>query len=372
MKITQHLKLQPNTNLNMPTRETRSISVEILVKRSDPKNVKHNRIEISSTFQRGDEETGVWNKKDKFKFLDSMLKSFPVGLITLVIVYIKNVMRTFVLDGGNRMRTLRDILEDELKPDDGVVFSNWDADKKARFKTLSMPVEVVTLEEHEPKHLICDMFSALNTSSKKLTQGELIKALGFLNNYPRIELAKKLSGWFDDDTLDKHITLIRKNWSDIFGGKCKRHKRSEHLKFWLAMINSSMEPAKDERMKRYRTEFEHEHTYHEREFSPEEYQRFVTHITTFLTVMAKVSDKSTFKIKLTIPSITDIALIWGFCIEDSNVTLTSETIIKFYQKCKTNEQLREKVKSIWREGDHKTSMKKIGKVQDFIKKTLAL
>ena len=59
-------------------------------------------IQISSHFQRGDEETGVWDAKRKENYIDSLKKHYPTGILT----FVKDKTRGepwLVLDGGNRL-----------------------------------------------------------------------------------------------------------------------------------------------------------------------------------------------------------------------------------------------------------------------------
>ena len=98
----------------MPRLETnRNLSIMDLVTRLTDPTVygPADSIVIASEFQRGDEETGIWNVKQQRNLVDSVQQNFPIGNITLVkdhesaMAYNEPWM---VLDGGTRARSLRD------------------------------------------------------------------------------------------------------------------------------------------------------------------------------------------------------------------------------------------------------------------------
>ena len=156
-----------------------------------------NGITIESSFQRGDEETGVWTSKFKKSYIDSLQKGYPSGILTFVK---DNKSSTSpldpwkVLDGGNRLRTIRDYLDDKFTDENDKIFSELLPDDRANFNAILVPCQEITIEQKDPDNTIATMFIRLNTKSNPLKHGELFKAHGHRSDVIEIEIAKKIIG----------------------------------------------------------------------------------------------------------------------------------------------------------------------------------
>jgi hypothetical protein len=204
-----------------------------------------NSIEISSDFQRGDEENGVWSSTKNKNFIDSIQKQYPFGLLTFVKDHesvLSNTAPWKVLDGGNRCRAIRDFSQNKITNTSGFSFTDLTTQEQALFTTKNIACEFVTIENSDPPETISDMFNKLNTTGDLLRQGELIKAHGWRKNVHDIELAKAIIGdpWQSDyisnqpDIRDALLT-IRERWVESFGSLGET-KRCDGLKTMTAYI----------------------------------------------------------------------------------------------------------------------------------------
>ena len=73
----------------MPRVEIKNLSIKDICDKLELEgdNYPGEQVIINPAFQRGDEETGVWSKKDKQYFIDSLIQSFPTGIITFIIIF---------------------------------------------------------------------------------------------------------------------------------------------------------------------------------------------------------------------------------------------------------------------------------------------
>jgi uncharacterized FlaG/YvyC family protein len=199
-------------------------------------DLQEGNISITSDFQRGDEETGVWNEKMNIAFIDSLMKGYGIGLITLVRDH--GVKEWKVLDGGNRLRAIRDFIIGKFK---------WNEQKYSelvevgKIDYMTLPCQRLTIEPSDPPDTIAEMFTRLNTSSKNLSAGELCKAHGYRGNILEIEVAKKIVGdkWTNSSVTDARIDAIRERWVSIIG-EITESKRCESLKTIIGYIMSAI------------------------------------------------------------------------------------------------------------------------------------
>lgn len=191
-------------------------------------------ISITSDFQRGDEETGVWNETMEIAFIDSLMKGYGTGLITLVREH--GTTNWKVLDGGNRLRAIRNFINEKFM---------WDEQKYSdlvgSIDHMTLPCQKLTIEPSDPPDTIAEMFTRLNTSSKNLSAGELCKAHGYRGNILEIEVAKKIVGdkWTNSSVTDPRIDAIRERWVSIIG-EITESKRCESLKTMIGYIMSAI------------------------------------------------------------------------------------------------------------------------------------
>jgi len=242
--------------------DTNSISIGNLSKRLAHKGSPYapcDQIAISSDFQRGSEENGVWNNQQKVNYIYSILNCFPTGILTFVKennIDESSYQETWkTLDGGNRYRALRDFIGDKIKitlsandTKHEYLYSELDADTRAHFNTTTIPCQWMIIENDDPIQTVADMFICLNTSSTKLKPGELYKAASWKHSVFEIELAKSIIGkWWitslsDDNTFkdfEKYVEEIKNLWKTIFKSLSET-KRCDTISKIMSLIMSSM------------------------------------------------------------------------------------------------------------------------------------
>jgi Protein of unknown function DUF262 len=127
--------------------------------------IKTNDFDLQPDFQRGE----VWSVPKKRKLIDSILRGWRIPPIH--VIENKNYVDE-VLDGQQRLATIRDFLRDEIKIDgklsplddhilnlDGLKFSQLDADTQRKFKKYS--VTIIRLTEYLPEEP-AELFYRLN------------------------------------------------------------------------------------------------------------------------------------------------------------------------------------------------------------------
>lgn len=192
----------------MPRTTYSTVAIEVFVRRlTDNTIAPHERISIakSTTFNRGNEQDGVWSQRMKADYIDSILKGYPCGQISLVRDY-GNAMNNYaspslILDGANKSRALRDfvagnftvrVIVDEVET--LCLFSNMPDMMQARFLTTTLSLSLSEILRDDPPSAISTMFTRLNTKQVPLSQGELIKAFSWRKNHTIPELAKNIIG----------------------------------------------------------------------------------------------------------------------------------------------------------------------------------
>lgn len=199
--------------------------------------------EIASAFQRGSEADGVWKRENKKNYINSLKSHYPTGIITLVKEH-TSAGPWKVLDGGNRLRTIRDfrlgVFGIDLDGEGALnLFDNFSERDKADFNTLLIPCQFLTIEQNDPDHTIADMYCSLNTSAESLRNGELYKAHGWKSDNWAIEVSKKMIGDSWDSVLsDARIDILRVRWISTFGNLSEA-KRCESLAMMIGYIVSA-------------------------------------------------------------------------------------------------------------------------------------
>ena len=195
------------------------------------KNTDHNAygasdsIEIASEFQRGEEENGVWTSENKQNYIKSLRGHYPTGILTFVKDHESATSYQDpwkVLDGGNRLRTIRDFINNKFhitKDDEtSYKYSDLSPQEAADFNTIMIPCQFITIERNDPDYTIAEMFCCLNTSAKPLSHGELYKAHGWKQNIWEIEMAKKLvGGEWESKMNDDRLNILRASWCTNIG-----------------------------------------------------------------------------------------------------------------------------------------------------------
>ena len=332
------------------------------------------RIEISSDFQRGDEETGVWNTKAKQAYINSLELNYPTGLISIVKPHINGGSHPYkVLDGGNRVRAIRDFMNNKFDVD-GLYFSaepNIGEDRRAKLKYTCVALQTIRLERDDPETTISEMFTRLNTSSVPLKPGELIKSHGWLKKKKIIEMAKYFVGdtWETEYSNDV-ILLIRSAWIKVFCGddpsKLKEGRRCDSLAMMCAFIVSSITGDFATFDKRYDSL-----KYHlDIELTSEHVLVIADKITQFLNIMKEAYTRDIFSVVTNgMPSRKMVAPVW-YKICDGTMTPELQNKMKrFYKAILENEELKNDYFRVRDKGSNgETSAGKMGDIISMINK----
>ena len=325
-------------------------------------------IEVSSDFQRGDEETGVWNTDAKRDYIISLERNYPTGLISVIKPHINGGSHPYkVLDGGNRVRAIRDFMNNKFDVD-GLYYSAEPSIGVRRQESLNhtcIAFQTIRLERNDPETTISEMFTRLNTSSVPLSAGELIKSHGWLKNKNIIEMAKYFVGdtWETEYSNDV-ILLIRSAWIKVFCGddpsKLKEGKRCDSLAMMCAFIVSSITGDFATFDKRYNSL-----KYHlDIELTSEHVLVVADKITRFLDVMKEAYTRDIFSSVINgIPSRKMVAPVW-FKICDGSITPELQSKMKrFYKAILENNKLKNAYISIRDGGSNgETNIGKMGKI----------
>tara|TARA_B100000902_G_C27261747_1_gene891207 strand:+ start:159 stop:1265 length:1107 start_codon:yes stop_codon:yes gene_type:complete len=307
-----------------------------------------NGISIASDFQRGDEETGVWCLDFQQTFIDSAQRGYPIGIITLVKDHVGATAYQDpwkVLDGGNRMRSIRDYTDDKFTDLNGKKYSQLTDQERANFNTILIPVQELTIERKDPASTISNMFIRLNTKTNVLQQGELLKAHGHRQDVWQIEMAKKFVGdcWTStiSDNVDKtygqqtvNISILRNLWTNAFG-ILSETKRSDNLAMMTGFIISACT--------NNFVLFDKRYAKLEKYLSPpgdkptsDNYNDIYSKLYLLLNIMNSIHDKSIIRPKKGMPPQTKIAPIWKIICEDKLTDEARIKIINFYNSLNDN------------------------------------
>ena len=312
-------------------------------------------IVISSDFQRGDEESGVWSVSKNRQLIDSIFKEFPIGNITLVKDYQMDEEPWKVLDGANRCRAIRDFYLNKFTDVNGKKFSDLDAETQARFKTNTIQFAWVTIEKNDPPNTISEMFKRLNTTGDNLLNGELIKGHGWKGNVPEIEMAKEIiqDGWTSriaDENVKQRIAQLRINWNNSLPGNQEigETKRCESLAMMCGFIIS----AKTSNFENFRNEYAKLHSKFtnpyapedepedENNMTPEKELNIINKLNNFIDIMSQINHSSFGNIKKGFYPKKHISPIWKRICEGNMTDAFKTKLIQFYNEIGTNSDLK--------------------------------
>lgn len=134
----------------------------------------------------------------------------PFGTITIV----HSDEGTLIIDGKQRTTTIVEFMCDEFADDDGLKFSDWSTTDSARASQSLIAVQEVELEEGEGLSDIVELFRRINTQSKQLSSGQLLKSCV---TEPTIAFMMKVFYKpIEDDDLRVHIANLRDRWANVF------------------------------------------------------------------------------------------------------------------------------------------------------------
>lgn len=357
--------------------ENRNLSIEDLNIRLTKEDVYQpgENIQISSDFQRGDEENGVWNDKQRSILIDSIQQSYPIGSVIFIRDF-NNAMATYnepwnVLDGGNRCRAIRDFINNKLKNMHSQFYSELDIREQIKFENVIIPCIWVTVERNDHPSTIANMFARLNTSSSPLSNGELVKAHGWKNNVIEIEMAKALIGdaWNDDLSIAE-LSPLREKWENVFG-KLGETKRCDSMVMMCAFIVSAKESDFHYFEKKYATihpKFSNPYDEHDaNEMTDEKIQMVIQKLNSFLDLIDEIPRDNLGKNKKGMPSKSKIAPLWKNICEGTMTSAFRDKLIAYFQALSTNSELRiEYENELTKNGDNHTSYQKIDRVLQMI------
>lgn len=183
--------------------------------------IKENDIDLQPDFQRGE----VWSEKKKKKLVDTILRGWQIPPIHLVETpkFVDEV-----LDGQQRLATIRDFIDGKIKIDgnitpqddsikklDGLTYETLDNDTKRKFKKFS--IRMIRLTEFKPEEP-AELFYRLNQPAT-LTSAEQRNAfIGDTRNQ-----VKKLVQIFEDHGASKDtigFSNSRMAYDDIVSKLC--------------------------------------------------------------------------------------------------------------------------------------------------------
>ena len=336
--------------------------------------IEDKEITIADSFQRGDEENGVWSLTFKREFIDSFIKDYPFGLFILVKKAGSPLAPWSILDGANKTRCLRDFRNDGFKDKDGMFFSCWELREQEGFKAKTFTVQEVKVTRDDPPGVIAEMFERLNTRVVRLSAGELTNALGWQKDIWPIEIARTMlhsgvTSW-EDPMVAGYLDWrnLQSRWEVVFG-TLSLDKRLNNLSIWTGIIISSMESnigyfKKDYSRIKDLLLNEKETTV---EVRLQKQTKVFNDITTLLDFMEEINNLTLWGVKQGVPSITKVAVIWHIILTGESEGMF-EIVTQFYKAMFDNTNLRDTYKKkMTAGGDNHVNGTKIGRALEFIK-----
>jgi hypothetical protein len=338
-------------------------------------------IAISSDFQRGDEETGVWSLEAKREYINSLEKNYPTGLISIVKPHVSThgSISYKVIDGGNRTRTIRDFFSNKFTID-GLFFGPYNEDdefegetigvsRRANLKAKCIAFQTIRLERNDPPTTISVMFTRLNTRSVPLSHGELIKAHGWQKDKPIIEMAKFFigNGW-TTSYIDNHVNYLRNEWINTFcEGKpksLKETKRCDSMAMMCGYIVSAITGDFNTFDKRYNKISTHLDIL----ITPENFQLVTTKLACFIGIMKEIYIRDIFgSITKGLPSRKFIAPVWYKICDGTMDNRFKGKIKVFFKTMVEDVELKARYVAIRDGGSNgETTIGKMGKIIDLI------
>ncbi len=308
----------------MPETTYSTINIRDYVRRMTSDTIApHERVSIrlSTTFNRGNEQDGVWSQQMKSDYIDSILNGFPCGQICLVRDY-GNALNNYnspslILDGANKSRALRDFVAGlfsirlNIDGEEGLyLFENLPEMNKARFLHSQLSISMTQIKRDDPPSAISTMFTRLNTKQVKLSQGELIKAFSWRKNHIIPELAKNIiagpvwsmhiaSGATEGEAYPmpaalvphtERIQQLRANWAASGMGELGETNRLDNIALLCGMIVA----ASQHNIGYYDKRFSRLETYLADDLSEEDVDMVLSALEKFVEVMTEIYHDSVF------------------------------------------------------------------------------
>ena len=156
----------------------------------------------------------VWGLDRKQKLIDSIRQGMPFGMICLWHHRVNGSDVKEIIDGKQRCTTICAFMNNKFRDIDGKFWKEWSDKERSDAKNEQVAVQVVTLEEHETDEKIYELFRRINTQSKQLTAGQLLKSS------ESVDMMKFVNTVFFDDISDgglyaENIAILRKSWATL-------------------------------------------------------------------------------------------------------------------------------------------------------------
>lgn len=180
----------------------------------------------------------VWDLKRKQKLIDSLKKGMPFGMVWTWTHVVDGISVTDIIDGKQRCTTLVSFMNGEFRDEDGLLWGEWSERERARAEVKQVAVQGVTLEDEETEWTVVELFRRINTQSKQLTPGQLLKSC-------EQEAVMKFLKMVFLDELDEEcrfaeeIVSLRENWAAVFckeGFKIKENTSHGELTFLAGLV----------------------------------------------------------------------------------------------------------------------------------------
>ncbi len=128
----------------MPKQKVPDISFDFFTLAQIPKLFAEDKIFINSKYQRGD----IWKHSQKVELIQSIINSYSIGVLVL---FINDDGKFEILDGQQRLITIRQYLDDklDLKKSDIENYSELDDREKNLLDAYS--VYYIKLKSHDPE-----------------------------------------------------------------------------------------------------------------------------------------------------------------------------------------------------------------------------
>ena len=180
----------------------------------------------------------VWDLKRKQKLIDSLKKGMPFGMVWTWTHVVDGVSVTDIIDGKQRCTTLVAFMNGQFRDEDGKLWSEWTEREQARAETKQVAVQGVQLEDGETEWTVVELFRRINTQSKQLTPGQLLKSC------EQESVVKFLKMVFLDDLdeegpFSEQIAALRERWAAVFckeGFKIKTNASHGELTFLSGVV----------------------------------------------------------------------------------------------------------------------------------------
>lgn len=352
--------------LTMPRVEIKNLSIKDICDKLELEGdiFPGEQVIINPSFQRGDEETGVWSKKNKQYYIDSLIQSYPTGIITFVKDYSTAVSYQnpwSCLDGGNRLRAIRDFVTEKIAtlgndPIGNKLFLELSANEQAVFLAKSIPCQWITVTHSDPTTTIADMFTRLNTTAKPLSPGELIKAHGWKLNVEIIELAKKFIGdtWqstYSSEHID--IDTLRNKWMSVFCRETLSPLEETRRCDSIAMFTGYIISAITEEFWCFDKRYERIKCHLDNELTEEKLKSLGEKLHLFLDIMSEAYTREIFGSPTKgIPSRNKVAVVWKKICEGTMTPNLVEAMKHFYRNVVDDDELLSGYNAILQEGSN--------------------